>query len=94
MQGTKDMIHLCIGSSMLPTFGKINMIKITKKKDYKIGDIISLKTHDGKYHCHRIMTMDKFVSTKGDNLDQQKYEIDVPMKNIEGIVKLVWRIYG
>lgn len=77
---------------MLPTFGRINIIKITKKQEYKIGDVISLKTHDKIIHCHRITSIDDMVTTKGDNLEQKWYEINVPMENIEGIVTLVWKI--
>lgn len=80
------MIFICIGESMLPTFPKLGMVKIKKSKTYKTGDIISLKTLDKKFHCHRIIEIDeKYVSTKGDNLDQQWYEIGVPIKNIQGI---------
>jgi hypothetical protein len=85
------MIYVCHGVSMLPTFPKLGLVSIKKAHSYKIGDIISLKTLDNKYHCHRISTIDsKYVSTKGDNLDQQLYEINVPIKNIEGIVKLIF----
>lgn len=71
---------------MLPTFPKLGWVIVKKSKTYKVGDIISLKTLDKKFHCHRITEIDdKYVSTKGDNLDQQWYEIGVPVKNILGI---------
>lgn len=86
-----------IGASMLPALGRFNFIKITKQKNYKVGDIISLKTNDGMIHCHRILCFtdgihEDFVTTKGDNLPIQGYDTLVPVKNIEGIVKLIWRI--
>jgi hypothetical protein len=81
------------GKSMVPTLGRISLIKITRQPEYKQGDIVSLKTHDKIFHCHRILEIDdNYVSTKGDNLPQQSYEIKVPIKNIEGTVKEVWRI--
>lgn len=85
------MIYVCHGVSMLPTFPKLGLVSIKKYSTLKIGDIISLKTLDKKYHCHRITKINsQYVSTKGDNLDQQWYEIDVPVENIEGIAKLVF----
>ena len=76
---------------MLPTFPKLSFVSIKKSKLYQIGDIISLKTLDKKYHCHRIMKInERIVSTKGDNLEQQDYEIKVPIINIEGKVKLIF----
>ena len=76
---------------MLPTFPKLVLVSIKKSKLYQIGDIISLKTLDKKYHCHRIIEINtKTVSTKGDNLTQQDYEIDIPITNIEGKVSLVF----
>ena len=87
------MIGFTVGSSMIPTHGKINLIRITKQKSYKIGDIISLKCKDHKFYCHRIQKINNFlVSTKGDNLAQQNYEKNVSVMNIEGIVKLLWKI--
>lgn len=88
-QNTFKMIYLCHGSSMLPTFSKLGLVRIKKSKEYKTGDIISLKTLDKKYHCHRIVEINnQWVSTKGDNLEQQWYEIQVPLKNIGG--KVIW----
>lgn len=76
---------------MLPTFPKLGFVRIKKADEYKIGDIISLKTLDKKYHCHRILEINQeWVSTKGDNLPQQWYEIKVPTKNIEGLATLVY----
>jgi len=86
-------LQFAIGNSMLPTFGKYNLIRIKKQKKYNIGEIISLKTHDGIYHCHRIVSIDdNFVTTKGDNLLMQEYEVEVPIKNIEGIASLIWKL--
>lgn len=74
---------------MLPTLSRVNLIITKKVSSYEIGDIISLKTLDGIFHTHRIVEInDQWVSTKGDNLTQQWYEIKVPLKNIEG--KLFW----
>jgi len=85
------LICLCHGSSMHPTFPRLSLIKIKKLELYQIGDIISLKTFDEKFHCHRITELDEqTVSTKGDNLTQQPYEIKVPIKNIEGKATLVF----
>lgn len=76
---------------MLPTFPRIGLIRIKKSDSYKVGDVISLKTLDKKYHCHRIVEInDQIVSTKGDNLEQQDYEIKVPIKNIEGKTTLIF----
>lgn len=81
--------QFCYGKSMLPTLAKFSFVTIKKTDSYKIGDIILLKTHDKKYHMHKITEITaRFVSTKGDNLQQQSYEIDVPTQNIKG--KLVW----
>jgi hypothetical protein len=78
---------------MLPTLGKINIIKITKNKEYKIGEIISFRGNNNKFYVHRIVTINQsFVSTKGDNLEQQNYEIDVPLKNIDGSAKLIFKL--
>lgn len=77
------------GASMLPTLKRFGLVRIKKKQYYEINDIISLKTLDQKFHIHRIVKIDsEKVSTKGDNLSQQWYEIDVPIRNIEGL--LVW----
>lgn len=82
-----------MGGSMLPALGWFNVIKVTKKSEYKVGEIVSLKTHDKIFHCHRIVSIDEnYVSTKGDNLEQKDYEINVPLKNIEGEVSLIWKI--
>jgi len=83
------MITCAFGTSMKPTLGRMNLIRIKKFSQYKIGDIISVKTHDKKIHVHRIVEItDQWVSTKGDNLSQQWYEVKLPLKNIEG--KLIW----
>ena len=75
---------------LLPTFPNWGLINVKKLNSYNIGDIISLRTLDKKYHCHRIIKINsEFVTTKGDNLEQQDYETKVPIKNIEGIVKLI-----
>ena len=85
------MIYLCVGTSMLPTMRKIGLVRIKKFKKYEVGEIISFKTLDKTFHCHRIIKInDEFVSTKGDNLDQQWYEIDVPIKNIQGRVTWIF----
>ena len=64
---------------------------IQKKDNYNIGDVISLKTRDGKYHNHRIVKINNIaVSTKGDNLEQQWYECNVQLGKIQGIVKLLF----
>ena len=85
------MIYPCLGSSMLPAFPRIGLVSIKKSDVYHVGDVISLKTLDKKYHCHRITEINSdWVSTKGDNLAQQWYEIQVPVGNIEGLVKLVF----
>ncbi len=74
---------------MHPTLPKLSLVRIKKSKSYKISDIIALKTHDKLHHIHRITEINnEWVSTKGDNLYQQWYEIKVQLKNIEGL--LVW----
>ena len=88
------MICLSHGSSMLPTFGKLNIIRIVKKSNYVIGDIVSFKGNNNKFYCHRIIEINNvLVSTKGDNLDQQEYEKNIPIKNIDGLVTLICRIF-
>ena len=88
------MIYLCHGTSMLPTFPKLGLVRVNKSNQYLVGDIISLKTLDKKFHCHRITEINsESVSTKGDNLDQQWYEVKVPIKNIEGVVTLFYPRY-
>jgi len=88
------LILFAMGKSMLPTLRRITFFIIIKKLgSYNKGDIICLKTHDKKYHIHRIINynfVNELVSTKGDNLEQQDYEIDVPFKNIRG--KLIWSL--
>lgn len=75
---------------MLPTMPRLGICRIKQMTDYKIGDIISLETLDGKLHCHRITNINNYyVSTKGDNLEQQWYEVNVPVTNIHGLVKRV-----
>lgn len=58
----------------------------------KIGDVIRLKGHDGKYYCHRVIKLENnLVTTKADNFNEsQSYEINVPVKNIMGVI--VWRM--
>jgi len=91
----KTDFGIVLGSSMLPTFGTVNFISITPRNYYKIGDIISFKSHTGRYYNHRIVKLDdKWFTTKGDNLEIQDYETNVPIKNIRGTVKLIWRIKG
>ena len=94
------MIHFTMGKSMLPTFGRFNFIKISKKISYKEGDVVSLRIakrkfphYQNQYVCHRILQIDeKYVTTKGDNLPIQGYETLVPVGEIEGKVKLLWRM--
>ena len=86
----KTGICLSYGPSMLQALPKICIVMIKPYDTYCIGDIVSLKTLDGMYHNHRIVKIDDFiVSTKGDNLEQQWYEQDVPVRNIKGKVKLI-----
>lgn len=74
---------------MKPLLRNLSLVSIKKSETYKTNDIISLKTLDNKYHVHRIMEInEKEVSTKGDNLDQQWYEKNVPIERIEGL--LTW----
>ena len=83
-----------IGGSMSPALGWFNIIKVSKRPEYKVGDIVSLKTHDKVFHCHRITAIDsEYVSTKGDNLEQKEYEIKVPRKNIEGAIDLILKVF-
>jgi len=88
------LILFAMGKSMLPTLRQITLFLIIKKyPSYKVGDIICVKTHDNKYHVHRIIQynfINESVSTKGDNLEQKDYEINIPFKNIKG--KLIWSL--
>lgn len=86
-------LGLTFGSSMMPTFGNINLISITPQKYYGIADIVCFTAHDEKMYCHRIMRIDEDVfTTKGDNLPIQDYETNIPIENIQGLARLIWRI--
>ena len=78
---------------MLPTFGKLNLIAILPKKKYCFNDVVVFSGHDKKEYSHRIIFINSdCFSTKGDNLTQQYYEKDLPLKNIHGVVKLILKI--
>jgi hypothetical protein len=89
------MKFLAIGKSMANCFG-ISIVEERGLKllndivPVKIGDVITIKGHDGRHYCHRIIKLENnLVTTKGDNFTESKpYEIDVPVKNIRG--KVVW----
>ena len=76
---------------MLPTFPKLGFVWVKKTNHYKVGDIVDLLTLDKLHHCHRITEINsEWVSAKGDNLDQQWYEIKVPIRNLKGKITWSW----
>lgn len=86
-------LTISYGSSMLPTFGKLNLIAILKKTSYKKNDIIAFKGNNNKSYTHRIIFINSdYFTTKGDNLPIQNYEKGLPIKNIEGKIYLILRI--
>jgi len=81
---------IAIGSSMKPTKPFVSILTIKKQKEYHVGDIVSFRGKGklwGRY-CHRIVKIDNNVFTaKGDNrVISEKYETDVPIRNIIGKV--------
>lgn len=90
------MMYLAKGKSMKNFIGfgllkEKTLDEIPSIIPVKIGDIIRFKGHDGKYYCHRVVKLENdLVTTKGDLFSESKaYEINVPVKNILGII--VWR---
>ena len=78
---------------MLPTFGKLNLIAVVPQKKYFKFEVVAFKAHDGKLYTHRIYFINSnYFSTKGDNQEIQNYEKNLPIKNIEGSVKLLLKI--
>mgnify|MGYP003571269150 CR=1 FL=1 len=88
---TNQYIELILhGNSMLPTFISGETIRIHKKNDYKIGDIIAyyiILNEKIMIIIHRLIFVRKqYVLTKGDNnviIDPYK----IPVGNILGIVE-------
>lgn len=89
------MKFLAFGKSMKNFHG----IGIVEEKPLKelpdlipvsIGDVITIKGHDGRFYCHRVVKLENdLVTTKGDNFTESKpYEINIPVNNIRG--KIVW----
>lgn len=72
----------------MPNKYGFSFILTRKLKYYKIGQVITFKGNDRKHYAHRLVSVDfdKFT-TKGDNhKESNPYEIDVPIKNIQGFV--------
>jgi hypothetical protein len=63
---------------------------ISKKKNYKLGDIITFRGNDKRIYSHRIISIDDIkITTKGDNREKSEdYETNIPLKNILG--KVIW----
>lgn len=91
------MIYLAVGKSM-KNFHGISLVKEVSLRDapiifaVQVGTVISLKGHDGRVYCHRVVKLENdLVTTKGDNFIESKpYEIDVPVKNIRGVITWTW----
>ena len=84
------MLSLGKGKSMPNVLG-ITIISFGKALIYCKRDVIVFKGNDGRSYCHRITSIDyldtESFTTKGDNHSESKpYEINVPIKNIEGLV--------
>lgn len=72
----------------MPNKYGFSLILTRKLKSYQIGQVIIFKGNDKRHYAHRLVSVDsdKFT-TKGDNHNESKpYEIDVPIRNIEGFV--------
>jgi len=88
----KQVIYLwkiMIGNSMKPTLPFICLVNIQPQNKYSTGDIVAFKNNGRlflSHYCHRIIKINKTsFTTKGDNIkNSDKYEIDVPIENIEG----------
>lgn len=89
------MIQIATGKSMKNFFG-FSLLEIKDLKDIpriiplEIGDVIAFEGNDRRLYAHRLVNInnDRFT-TKGDNFTESKpYEINVPVKNIQGLV--VW----
>lgn len=83
------MLRIMIGNSMEPAMPFISFINIKKQNSYAVGDIVAFRSNALLSFCHRIVKIDNTVfTTKGDNRNvSNKYEIDVPIKNIQGKIK-------
>jgi hypothetical protein len=80
---------LCFGHSMKNILGTA-IVKYSKFESYQVGDVISFIGKNNVKYCHRIIQINNETFTaQGDNLSKsQDYEIDVPIRNIEG--KIFW----
>lgn len=84
------MLSFGKGKSMPNKFG-LTLIRYRRIAVYQKHDVVVFKGKDGKSYCHRIVSIDyldtESFTTKGDNHAESKpYEINVPIKNIEGYV--------
>lgn len=74
---------------MKPVLPLIALVDVKPQEKYEIGDIV-LFFNNGNIllprYCHRIIHINEYLFTaKGDNRKKSdEYEIDVPVKNIEG----------
>jgi hypothetical protein len=82
-------LFLFIGNSMCPTMSFFGLVEIEVKTQYFINDIVSFIGKNHRGYCHRIVEIDTICfTTKGDNRNKsEEYEINVPIKNIDGSVK-------
>ena len=76
-----------ISGSMEPTIKIEDYIIITKRNDYKLGDIVTYKDKNDNLVTHRIIEMSRVVITKGDNNNVQDEAISKDM--IKGKVILI-----
>lgn len=74
----------------MPNKFGLSIISFGKALWYEKDDVICFKGNDGRYYSHRIVSVDLInglVTTKGDNFSESKpYEINIPFKNIQGLV--------
>lgn len=76
---------------MKPTLPYLCLINLKQHKKYVVGDIVAFKNNDRFFlsrYCHRIINVTKnLFNAKGDNREKSdRYEINVPIENIEGKV--------
>jgi len=82
------MKRICIGGSMKPAKPVFSIANFKKQDRYEVGDIVGFRGKGCLFRqfAHRIIKIDdNFFTTKGDNrVVIEKYETDVPIKNIIG----------
>jgi len=76
---------------MKPVYPIIGLVRIQPQKKYNVGDVVMFE-NNGRLllprYYHRITSINnKTFTTMGDNRqNSDRYEVDVPVDNIEGRV--------